>query len=114
MKRMILKFVTVVPVIAALLALVSCSALPGNGVLTLKQTQINVSWKMTAYEQAVTGGSVTEAQSQRVAAAQQAYRQAFQQALTDAGGNLKAPTPPKLQILVDQLLAAVNDVLTTL
>ena len=108
MKRMILQFVTVVPVIAALLASVGCSALSDNGVLTLKQSQINVSWKMTAYQQAVTSGSVTEAQSQR------AYQQAFQQALTDAGGNLKTPTPPKLQILVDQLLAAVNDVLTTL
>jgi len=113
MKRMILPFATGASLIAALLAMVGCTALPSGDVLTLKQTQINVSWKMTAYQQAVNGGSVTAAEAQRVAAAKEAYQQAFKQALADAGDNLKTPTPPKLQALVDQLLAAVNDVLTT-
>ena len=96
-------------------ALAGCTALPGsNGVVTLKQTHINISWKITAYEAAQTGGSVTAEQAQAVAAAQLAYQQAFQQALADAGGDLDTVTPPSLQAAATRLLIAINNVLTTL
>jgi hypothetical protein len=72
MKTMILRWMAVSPVIAIVLTVVGCASLSSNGVLTLKRTQIFVSWKMTAYQQAFTGGSVTEAQAQRVTAAHQA------------------------------------------
>jgi hypothetical protein len=115
MKKMILRIAAVIPVIIAVLAMVGCASSSSNGVLTLKQTQINVSWKMTAYQQALaSGGGVTEGQRQRVAAAHQAYEQAYQQALTDAGGNVEAPTPPKLQAAANQLIMAVDNVLSTL
>jgi hypothetical protein len=113
MEKMNLRIAAVVPMIIALLVMVGCAS-SSNGVLTLKQTQINVGWKMTAYQQALVRGGVTLAQRQRVEAAHQAYEQAFQQSLADAGGNLGEPTPPKLQAAVNDLIAAVDNVLSTL
>jgi hypothetical protein len=114
MKKMMLRIAVVVPVIIAVLAMVGCASSSSNGVLTLKQTQINVDWKMTAYQNALARGGVTEGQRQRVTAAQQAYQQAFQKALAGTGGNLGAPTPPEVQAAADQVIAAVNNVLSTM
>jgi Spy/CpxP family protein refolding chaperone len=114
MKKMILRIAAVVPLIIAMLAMVGCASSSSNGVLTLKQTKINVDWKMTAYQNALARGGITEGQRQQVAATYQAYQQAFQQALTDAGGNLGAPTPPKVQAAADEFIAAVNNVLSTM
>jgi hypothetical protein len=100
------------PLLAIVLALNGCTSLPGNGALTLRQTEVSVSWKMTAYRQAALG-DVTEAQTQRVTANYQAYQLAFKQALASAGNNLDAPTPPALQSIVQELVAAIDDVLAT-
>lgn len=102
------------PVFLVLLGAVSCASLPGNGALTLKETRLNVNWKMTAYQQAQIGGSVTEAQAQQVNAAFHAYQLAFKKALATADGNVDAPTPPSLQSIVNQLIEAVDNVLSTL
>lgn len=114
MNRSILPTMAITTVVVALLVATGCTSVPDGGVLTLKETQLNVSWKMTAYQQAQIGGSVTESQAQQVNSAFRAYQQGFKQALANAGGNLDAPTPPKLQSIVNQLIATVNNVLSTL
>lgn len=115
MKKLILRFLASGGTIAALVAMAGCTAMPSSsGVQTLKQTQMNVSWKMIAYDAAQANASVTEAQAQNVSAAYQAYQQAFQQALTAAGGDPDVVTPWNLQAAANRVLAAVNLVLTTL
>jgi hypothetical protein len=91
-----------------------CVSPSGGGVITLKQTQVNVSWKMTAYQNAAGFGNVTLGQQQQVTAANQAYEAAFRQALAEAHGNLHAPSPPNLQQLASELVALIDSVLATL
>jgi hypothetical protein len=90
------------------LLLSGCVSPSGGGALTLKETQMNVGWKIVAYEEAVTAGNVTDAMQQRVSAAQTAYQAAFQQALADAKGNLHAPTPANLGQLATQLIGMIG------
>ena len=109
-----LRMAQVISAVVVVLTMAGCAALSGQWVLTLERVHIDVSWKMTAYRQAVIAGSVTEAQAQQVNAAYDAYQQAFQRALAAAGGNLQAPTPPDLKARADQVIAAVAEVLATL
>ena len=97
-----------------MLLMAGCASPSARGALTLKQTQLNVDWKMTAYQQAVTFGSVTEGQAQQVATAHKEYQAAFQQALAQAHGNLDAPTPPKLGQLATRLIGVIESVLSTI
>jgi len=114
MKKFAFTFASLVPLIIALLVMAGCASLSNSGALTLKQVQMDVNWKMTAYRNAYNGGGVTPGQAQQVNATYQTYQQAFQQALTDAGGNLDAPTPPQLKNAADQLLAILNAVMSTM
>lgn len=96
------------PLFSLILLLSGCVSPSGGGGLTLKETQINVDWKMVAYQEAVTGGSVTEGQQQRVSAEHQAYQTAFRQVLADANGNLDAPAPANLRQLATQLIGMID------
>lgn len=91
-----------------------CASTGGGGGFTLKQTRLDVGWKMEAYQEAVTFGSVTQGQKQQVSAAYQVYQAAFHQALSAAGGNLGAPAPANVRQLATELIATVDSVLATL
>jgi hypothetical protein len=91
-----------------------CTALPGDNVFTLKQTDVNVHWKMSQYNAVGPFGGVTESQRQAVDAANKVYQQALDQAVQEAHGNMDAPTPPYLQKKADQLMEVLTDVLSTL
>jgi hypothetical protein len=93
------------------LLLAGCTSPSGGGALTLKETRMNVDWKMVAYQEAVTAGNVTQALQQRVSATHQAYQAAFRQALADAKGNLRAPTPAQLGQLATQLIGMIDALL---
>ena len=93
---------------------VGCTALPGENVFTLKQTDLNVHWKMTQYNAVGPFGGVTHAQAQSVDAAYKAYQEAFDRALKEAHGNQDAPTPPYLQQKANQLIQVLTSVLSTL
>ena len=103
------------PLLFSLALLLSgCVSPSADGVRTLKQTQIDVDWKMTAYQQAASSGNLTYGQQQQVLAAYKAYQGAFKQALADAQGNLQAPSPPNLQQLASELVTLIDSVLSTL
>ena len=91
-----------------------CTALPGDNVFTIKQTDLNVHWKMTQYNAVGPFGGVTTTQAQEVEAAYKAYQEALDQALKEAHGNRDAPTPPYLQQKADRVIQAVTSVLSTL
>ena len=93
---------------------VGCTALPGDNALTLKQTDLNVHWKMTQYNAVGPFGGVTDSQKQAVDAANKAYQDALKQAVEEAHGNMNAPTPPYLQQKANQLINVVTSVLSTL
>lgn len=99
---------------AVLLAVAGCASLPGGDVYSLKETQLHLHWRLEAYYRAYRAGGVTESQAQRVASARKVYDLAYQKAVSDAGGNLEAPTSPALQNAANQLLFAINDVMSTL
>jgi len=114
MKAVLLRIAVLLPALLTALMIAGCASLAGNGVLTLKQVHMDMSWKMTAYRQAVIAGSVTEGQAQQVNAAYHEYLEAYQHALDAAGGNLEAPAPPDLQAKANQLIDAISVVLATL
>jgi hypothetical protein len=75
----------------------------------LKQTGDDVGRVMTRYRNLVAfGGTVTAAQQQQVAAAYDAYQQAFNQAVQDAHSNYDAPTPDNVKALANQVISLVS------
>jgi len=114
LKPSLLRMAVLIPALVTTLTIAGCASLAGNGVLTLKQVHMDMSWKMTAYRQAVIAGSVTEGQARQVNAAYHEYLEAYQHALDAAGGNLDAPAPPDLKAKADQLIDAISVVLATL
>jgi hypothetical protein len=96
---------------AGALFLSGCTLPSANETLPLKITKMDVDWKMTAYRQAVASLSVTEAQKQRVMAADQAFQAAYDQAVTDAKGDLHTPTPPAVAQLATHLIGVIDTVL---
>ena len=112
MQTLLLRLLPTLTVLLGSWLLVGCASTSG-GVQTLKQLQLNVGWKLTAYNEAATTGGVTTGQAQRVAAARKAYEEAFQQALKNANENLDAPTPANVQQRANQLIEVIAAVLAT-
>lgn len=96
---------------AGALLLSGCTLPSANETLPLKVTKMDVDWKLTAYQQVVDAQGVTEGQKQQVAAANQAFQTAYQQAVTAAKGDLHAPTPPAVAQLATQLIGVIDTVL---
>lgn len=89
--------------------LLGCASGAGQP-LTLGEVKTNISWRMDAYRMAETQTQLTENQQRSVSSAYATYQNAFQQALSAAGGNLKRPAP---QSVLDAA-NALNGVLDSL
>jgi hypothetical protein len=85
---------------------------PKGAYPTLRNTEVNVDWPMTRYNNAVTAGRVTLGMQQEVNQAYTAYKQAFDAALAAANNNRDAHTPDNVQALANQLLTTLGGVPT--
>jgi hypothetical protein len=94
--------------LTSILVITGCSSVSGNGAYSLKLTQMNVDWKMTAYREASAAGNLILGQQQRVTAAYQAYQSAFKQALGAAHSNLESPAPANVRQLATELIGLID------
>ena len=83
---------------------------PKGAYPTLRNTQVNVDWPMTRFNNAVARGQVTLGMQQQVNQAYAAYKEGFDAALKAANNNYDAHTPDNVQALANQLLSAVGAV----
>lgn len=97
------------PALALGFWLLGCASGAG-GPMTLGEVKTNISWRMDAYRMAETQTQLTENQQRAVSSAYAAYQNAFQEAISAAGGNLKRPAP---QPVLDAA-NALNSVLDSL
>jgi len=99
--------------LAVLAVLVFLSVLPGcstpnSGSRTLKQTDIDVSWPMTRFRNAVAAGTVTRGEQEQVNSAYASYEAAYREALQAANNNRNAPTPDNVKALATKVIAAID------
>lgn len=87
--------------------LLGCASGAGQP-LSLGEVKTNVSWKMDAYRMVGVQTQLTENQQQAVSSAYAAYQNAFQQALSAAGGNLKRPAPQPVIDAVNALSSVLD------
>ncbi len=91
-----------------LLLLASGCSTPNAGSRTLKQVDIDVSWPMTRFRNAVAAGAVTSAERDRVNTAYAVYRAAYAKALQGAHDNRDAAAPDAVKIQADKVVAAIS------
>ena len=94
---------------SALLLLPSgCSMLNSGGSRTLKQTEIDVSWPMTRFRNAVAAGTVTRGEQEQVNSAYASYEAAYREALQAVNHNRDAPTPDNVKALATKVIGAID------
>lgn len=76
----------------------------------LSQTQNDIGFAMTRYQNQVTFGGVAPSFQSQVTFAYQAYKTAFDSALMQAHANSDAPTPDNVKQLADQLLSVLASI----
>ena len=82
-----------------------------GGSRTLKQVDLDVSPKMTHFNNAVASGvGVTEGEKDQVNAAYSRYQAAYNQALQAAGNNPNTPAPANVKASADELLGALGSI----
>ena len=79
-----------------------------SGPPTLKQTDIQMSWQMTRFQNAVEAGRLTSGQKEQGNAACSAYQAAYAQALEAAHGDRNAPTPDDLVAVANQTIRVLS------
>lgn len=86
------------------------SSSPGGsgGSRTLKQIDIDVSWKMTRFRNAVAAGAMTQGEQDQVNGAYARYRSAYSEALQAANNNGDAPAPSNVAALATEVISAVQ------
>jgi hypothetical protein len=87
-----------------------CSTPNSGGGRTLKQTEMDVSWPMTRFRNAVAAGNVTTAQQDRVNQAYESFRAAYQQALKAANNDGSVPAPANVKSLANTVLTAISSI----
>jgi hypothetical protein len=102
MKKRMLVVEAMIGFLLSALLLCSC-ATTQSGYPSLRQLQVNVSWPMTRYNNAVAAGAVTLGAQEQVKAAYAQYQAAFAVALKAANNNYDAPSPDNLKALANQL-----------
>jgi hypothetical protein len=75
---------------------------------TLKETEIDVSWPMTRFHNAVPTGGVTPSEQAQVNDAYSRFKAAYSQALQAAHNNPNAPAPDNVKALATQVISAVQ------
>ena len=76
---------------------------------TLKQVDLDVSPKMTRFNNA-SGAGVTEGEKDQVNAAYSRYQSAYHQALQAAGNNPNAPAPANVTSAADELIGILGSI----
>jgi hypothetical protein len=95
---------------AAMLAFTSCSTPNSGGSRTLKQTEMDVSWPMTRFRNAVAAGAVTSGEQEQVNSAYASFEAAYREALQKANDNRNAPAPDNVKTLATKVIAAVESI----
>ena|ERR1035437_10001024 len=90
------------------LLLSGCASVWSGNSPTLKDTDENVSSSMAGFRIAVTAGSATVAEREKVNAAYTKYKAAFDEALHAAQNNDNAPTPKDVKILANEVVRALS------
>ena len=85
------------------------SASGSGGSRTLKQVDLDVSPKMTRFNNA-SGFAVTEGEKDQVKAAYSRYQSAYQQALQAAGNNPNTPAPANVTSAADDLIGILGSI----
>ena len=75
---------------------------------TLKETEMDVSWPMTRFRNAVDRGSMTQGEQEQVNNAYARYQAAYREALQAAGNNRDAPAPDNVKALATEVISAVG------
>jgi hypothetical protein len=75
---------------------------------TLKDTQRNVDWPMTAYRNAVAMGRITQGEQEQINSLFSQYQTAFQAAVQAANSNCEVTTPDNVKALANQLIGALG------
>ena len=86
------------------------SSSPGGsgGSRTLKQVDMDVSWPMTRFRNAVAAGAMTQGEQDQVNGAYARYRSAYSEALQAAHSNGDAAAPDNVTTLATQVISAVQ------
>ena len=88
--------------------LTGCATPNSGGIRTLKQTEMDVSWPMTRFRNAIAAGNVTRAEQEQVNQAYASFQTAYQEALQAANNNRNAPTPDNLKVLANGVISAIG------
>jgi hypothetical protein len=80
-----------------------------GGSRTLKQVDLDVSPKMTRFQNA-SGAGVTEGEKDQVKAAYSRYQSAYHQALQAAGNNPNTPAPANVTAAADELIGVLGSI----
>ena len=103
-----------IPKLAVFLALVLVLLMPGcstpgaGGSRTLKQTEMDVSWPMTRFRNAVSAGRLTQGEREQVNSLYSSFRAAYEEALRAANNDGSAPAPDNVKALATQVIGAIQ------
>jgi hypothetical protein len=97
-------------VLVLLLVLPGCSTPNSGGSRTLKQTEMDVSWPMTRYRNAVAAGAVTRGEQEQVNSAYTSFETAYRAALQTAHNDRNAPAPDNVTALAAKVIEAIQSI----
>ena len=95
-------------VLVLLWVLAGCSTVNTGGSRTLKETEMDVSWPMTRFRNAVAGGAVTRGEQEQVKSAYASFEAAYREALQTANNNRNAPAPDNVKALATKVIGAIQ------
>ena len=85
-----------------------CSTTTSGGARTLRQTEMDVSWPMTRFRNAVAAGAVTRGEQEQVNSAYASFRSAYKEALGAANNDATAPAPDDVKALATKVIGAIQ------
>jgi uncharacterized protein YceK len=107
MKERVSCFGAILSLLLALL-LSGCASVWSGNSATLKDTDDDMSSSMAGFRIAVTAGSATVGEREKVNAAYKKYKAAFDEALHDAQNNENAPTPKDVKTLANEVVRVLS------
>ena len=90
------------------LIMAGCASSQSGTYPNLKQIDMDVSWPMTRYRNAVSGGAVTRGEQDQANAAYAKYQAAYSAALKAANGNVHASTPDNVKAAANEVIRIVS------
>ena len=107
MKEPVSGFGAILSLLLALL-LSGCASVWSGNSPTLKDTDDDMSSSMAGFRIAVSAGSATVGEREKVNAAYTKYKAAFDEALHDAQNNENAPTPKDVKTLANEVVRVLS------